>query len=187
MAFLKSFPKNASIGDIYRAWKEQYRPWMKMGQQLMRGDSQLSEAERELIATYVSGLNGCDYCVISHRSTMQKLGIGSKVIDELLDDVDNADIDARLKPLLHFCRKLALTPAAVTRDDADRVYAAGWGEEALHTAVGVTCRFSFMNRLTLGLGLAPLDEASADELSSDRVGQGYDKMDDGGNIYRRKL
>lgn len=186
MAFLKSLPRNASIGDVYRGWREQYRPWMKMGQALMRGESELSEAERELIATYVSMLNGCEYCVISHRFTVEKLGIEPHVIDRLTDDLDDAPISEKIRSLLKFCKKLTLNPAGMTQDDANAVYAAGWGEEALHTAVGVTCRFSYMNRLTLGLGLAPLDQESAHALSEDRVGQGYDKMDDEGEIYRRK-
>lgn len=186
MAFLKSLPKNASIGDIYRLCKDYYRPWMAMGQKLMRGESELSNGEREMIATYVSGLNGCEYCVNSHLPTMKNFGIAPTLIEELLRDIDSADIDEKLRPVFHFCRKLTIAPTSITQRDVDRIFDAGWGEEALHTIVGVTCRFSFMNRLTLGLGLTPLDEDNAEKLSIDRINKGYDSMDKGGVVYRKE-
>jgi hypothetical protein len=36
--------------------------------------------------------------------------------------------------------------------DADKVFAAGWSERALHDAVLTTCLFNFMNRLLEGHG-----------------------------------
>jgi len=185
MAYIKSLPENAGIGDVYRNWTDQYRPWVRMGQELMKGESELSEAEREMIATYVSVLNGCEYCRISHTPTMEKLGINPVIIDQLSEDINTAEVEAKIKPLLEFCRKLTLDPRSLSQDDADRVFAAGWGEEALHTAVGVTCRFNFMNRLTMGLGLTPLDKKNADALSKDRVELGYDMIDKGGIARRR--
>ena len=186
MSFLKKLPNNAGIGDVYREWQDLYRPWMKMGQELMKGGVELAEADRELIATYVSVLNGCDYCKVSHVPTMEKLGVNVEVIDQLSENIDTADIEERLKILLKFCKKLTLKPDSISKEDAEKVIMAGWSEEAFHTAVGVTCRFNYMNRLTLGLGLMPLDDESADFLSSDRLEMGYDMMDKGGTAYRSK-
>lgn len=39
---------------------------MELAEVLLRGDSTLSRGERELIATYVSRRNECEYCAGSH-------------------------------------------------------------------------------------------------------------------------
>jgi uncharacterized protein YciW len=52
-------------------------------------------------------------------------GIEDGLLDRLLDDLESAPIEQRLKPLLAFVRKLTLTPAQITQADADAVFAAG--------------------------------------------------------------
>ncbi|HKN56247.1 MAG TPA: peroxidase, partial [Amycolatopsis sp.] len=41
----------------------------------------------------------------------------------------------------------------MTEADAEAVFAAGWDESALHTAVLVCALFNFMNRMVEGLGI----------------------------------
>lgn len=59
----------------------------------------------------------------------------------------------KIRPLLEFARKLTLTPARMTWQDAQRVFDAGWSEQALHDAIEVVCLFNFMNRLLDGHGV----------------------------------
>ena len=76
------------------------------------------------------------------------------MVDSLIDNLDDtAALDARLKPVLHFVRKLTVEPARVTQTDADAVFAAGWGEDALHDAAAICALFSFYNRLVDGHGI----------------------------------
>ncbi len=63
-------------------------------------------AERELLAAYVSGLNACDYCFGVHRVTAASLGVREDTLTALLDDVDSADVDERMRPLLRYAGKL---------------------------------------------------------------------------------
>ena len=176
MPFFKSLPDDAGVAHIYRAHIDEYRPWIQMGDKVMTGESPLSRGERELIATFVSVLNGCDYCHASHGATMAALGMDAGIIDQLVEDIDTADVPDRLKPVLKFCRKLTLTPARVSAQDAEAVFAAGWDEAALHAAIAVTCRFNFMNRLVMGHGLAAPDADKASKLARARVKQGYARM-----------
>jgi hypothetical protein len=55
MTYLPSLPPDAVLPDVFRARPEIYRPLIDYHQALLRGPSPLSEAERELIAAYVSG------------------------------------------------------------------------------------------------------------------------------------
>ena len=42
------------------------RPLSELAEVLLRGPGTLARGERELIAAYVSSLNGCRYCSSSH-------------------------------------------------------------------------------------------------------------------------
>ena len=75
------------------------------------------------------------------------------MLAQLLDDLDGAPVDDRMKPILAYVRKLTLTPSRMTPTDAAAVFAAGWDEKALHDAVSVCALFNFMNRYVEGLGI----------------------------------
>jgi hypothetical protein len=78
-------------------------------------------------------------------------------------------------PVLHYIRKLTLTPTKMTQADADAVFAAGWSERALYDAVQICCLYNFMNRFVEGLGLSPIPDQFAMEGRMIREG-GYKGM-----------
>ena len=85
----------------------------------------------------------------------------------LRQDIETSAVDDKLKPLLRYVRKLTLTPAMMSGCDAEKVYAAGWDEQALFDAVSVWALFNFMNRIIEGSSIKsnPL-EASSKELQA---------------------
>jgi uncharacterized peroxidase-related enzyme len=153
MAYLRSLPARAVLRDVFAAFPHTSRPLLDYHQVLLRGPSPFSVAERELIAAYVSGLNACDYCHGVHSATARAFGVDEELVVTLLDDVDAAPVDARMKPVLRYVRKLTQTPSRMTPGDAEAVFAAGWDERALHDAVSVCALFNLMNRLVEGLGI----------------------------------
>lgn len=162
MPFFSSLPPKAGIGELYRLNPDVRLPMAQLGRVIMRGESPLTPAERELIAAFVSGLNQCDYCFGGHSQIAVDLGIDRSVFDKLFDNIDLAPIEERLKPILRFVKKLTLEPRAMARADAEAVFAAGWSERALHDAILVCARFNFMNRLALGHGLDVVPEDFAE-------------------------
>lgn len=153
MTYLPSLPADAKLLDVFRAYPGAAGPLLDYHQVLLRGPSPLSVAERELIAGYVSGLNACGYCHGVHTATAEAFGVAAGVLSALLDDVETAPVDERVKPLLRYVGKLTRTPSRMTPDDAKAVLAAGWTEQALHDAVSVCALFNLMNRLVDGLGI----------------------------------
>ncbi len=151
MTHLPSLPGDATLLDVFRAYPETARPLLDYHEALMRGESPLSEAERELIAAYVSGLNACDYCFGIHEMTAQAFGVEEGLLAALLADIETADVDERMRPLLSYVGKVTREPAQVSPADARRVFDAGWDEHALHDAVSVCALFNFMNRFVSGL------------------------------------
>jgi uncharacterized peroxidase-related enzyme len=154
MPYLPSLPEDAALVDVFRAYPDTAGPLLDYHEILLRGTSPLSIAERELIAAYVSGVNSCGYCHGVHAATAAVYGIGEETLTAVLDDIDTAPVEERLKPLLRYVGKLTRTPSRMTDADAAAVFAAGWEERALHDAVSVCALFNFMNRLVDGLGIA---------------------------------
>lgn len=173
MPFFKSLPANAGPPSVFTAYPEIYGAWSKMSEALMNGPSPLSQGERELILAYAAGVAGCAFVYAAHSEVAYAWGVERGVLDQLLKDPEKAPVEARLKALLAFVHKLTLTPSEMSQADADAVFAAGWEEKALHDAIAVTARATFMQRLVEGHGFIPLSREVAAEHAKRRVEQGY--------------
>lgn len=157
MPYLKSLPDDARLLQVFQAFPATARPLIDFHELLMRGESPLTVAERELIAAYVSGRNGCGYCHGVHTATAEAFGVPPGLLVALLTDLDSAPVDEGMRVLLAYVGKLTTDPARITEADADAVFAAGWDERALHDAVLVCSLFNFMNRMVNGLGVTADD------------------------------
>jgi len=133
----------------------------------------LGQGERELILAYAAGVAGCEFVCEAHSQVAYVRGVEAGVIDQLLTDLETAPVEARLKPLLAFVRKLALTPSEMSQADAEAVFEAGWDEQALHDAISVTARAAFMQRLVEGHGFTPMSCETAAKSAKQRVERGY--------------
>lgn len=172
MSFLPSLRAGASLLDVFRAFPETSKPLIEFHEVLLRGPSPFTEAERELIAAYVSGLNRCRYCHGVHTATAERLGVPQGAVQKLVEGAETAEVSEKMKPILRYAQKLTDAPAGVTKADADAVFAAGWDETALYHTVAVTALFNFMNRLVEGLGIA-LDPAYVKPAAERLADRGY--------------
>ncbi len=153
MSFLNSLPPDAVLLNVFKSFPATSKPLIEYHDALLRGPSPLSVAERELIAGYVSGLNACNYCHGVHEATAREFGIPEGLMVQLIEDIDKAPIDEKMKPILRYVRKLTLSPSRMAQADADAVFAAGWNDQALHDVASTCALFNFMNRLVEGLGI----------------------------------
>jgi uncharacterized peroxidase-related enzyme len=153
MSYLRSLPGEAGLLRVFKVYPGPVQPLLDLHEQVMRAPSPFTAAERELIAAYVSGLNACRYCHGAHAAAAEAFGVPPGLVSALVADIDSAQVDERMKPLLRYLGKLTRTPAQLTKADADEVFAAGWDDRALHDAVLVCALFNFMNRMVDGLGI----------------------------------
>ena len=144
------------LRELYQAFPEHVRPLLEYHDLLLRGPSPLSIAERELIAAFVSGLNACSFCFGAHKIMARAFGVEEALIDSLLEDVNAAPVDEKLKPILHYVRKLSdtATMTQMSSADARAVYDAGWEERALFDAIQVCALYNYMNRIIEGAGVS---------------------------------
>lgn len=153
MPFLPSLPTESTLLAVLARSPAAAAALLDYHEAVMRGESPLSVAERETIAAYVSGLNACRYCHGVHEAAAQAFGLPAGVLVALLDDVDAAPVDTRLKPLLRYARRLTLEPARMTQRDVDAILEQGLGEQAVLDVAAVCGLFNLMNRLVEGAGI----------------------------------
>lgn len=172
MPFLRSLRKDASLLDLFKTFPQTSEPLIRFHEVLLRGPSPFTEAERETIAAYVSGINHCRYCHGVHTATADLLGASQGTILSALDDIDSSPIVEKMKPVLRYARKLTEKPDSLTQADADAIFAAGWSDHALYYTVAVTALFNLMNRLVEGMGIT-LDPAYTKPAAERLAKRGY--------------
>jgi len=164
MSLFSSLPADAHLSDVFRRFPKGVRPLTELHDALLRGDGALTVAQRELIAAYVSGLNGCSFCYGAHTLMARAFGIDPSVLEALMADPDTAQVEDKLKPLLAYLAHLTRTPSRIPGSAIENARAAGWSEEALYEAVSICALYNYMNRLVEAAGLIPGQEyANPDE------------------------
>lgn len=124
--------------------------------------STLDGTERELIGSYVSALNGCDYCVEHHRAALARrlggLDQAKAIVDAALAGAAHPGITARTRAMLDYAGKLTRTPASMVAGDLDPLRAVGLDDGAILELNQVAAYFAYANRTVLGLGVSPEGE-----------------------------
>jgi uncharacterized peroxidase-related enzyme len=150
-------------------------PLYELAQALLRGPSSLSEAERELIASYVSSLNECVFCTSSHTAAARYLFRDEKsIVDVVLADYQSAPISEKLKALLTIAGKVQADARTVSEEDVARARQWGATDREIHDAVLIAATFCMFNRYVDGLASWTPTDPAAYEAMGQRMGEkGY--------------
>jgi uncharacterized peroxidase-related enzyme len=121
---------------------------------LLFTETHLSRKIKEMIATYISALNACPYCLDSHGSSLQSQG-GS---DELLQALSNANLDIpslslRERRMLDFVGKVTIESHKISPDDINLMTSVGWSQQEIAEAVHIAALFACFNRVANAFGL----------------------------------
>jgi uncharacterized peroxidase-related enzyme len=168
MGFIPSLPEQTNLSDVIKAFSKGWPEMLAFHDAVLRSDSPLSIAERELIAAYVSGLNECRFCVNAHTVYAEAFGVPSELFEPLMADVATAPVDESMRPVLSYARVLTLEPHEVRHEHVQAILDAGWPEQAVADACLVIALYNFMNRVISGLGVDPFDELYAQRRDSVR-------------------
>lgn len=165
MSNFPSLPESPHLSDVFRKFGRGVWQLTDFHDIVLRGDSDWSVAERELMAAYVSGLNACSFCHDSHKMIAEIHGIPEETLRNVVSSPDESGLAPRLLPVLAYLRKLTLTPSTIVDADARAVFDAGVSEQALYDAITVCALFNFMNRIVEGCGV----QSSQANLSASRA------------------
>ncbi len=146
-----------------------------LAQVLLRGPSPLTEAEREIIATYVSNRNNCKFCTSSHAAAARcLLGDKEQLMDDVLENPETADISDKMKALLNIAGKVQILGKEVKQEDIDAARAVGANDLDIHDTVLIAATFSMYNRYVDGLAsLTPPNREDYVEMGKRLAEKGY--------------
>lgn len=166
MARFPSLPETPHLTDVFQRFPRGLMELMAFHDAVLRDESELTVAERELIAAYTSGLNACNFCHGSHRMIAEVHGMDPEVFENLIAAPEQTGLEEKWLPLLAYIRKLTENPTRLTEADSQAVFDAGWSEDALYDAILVCANFNMMNRIVEGTGVVRTE--SREEVSRER-------------------
>jgi len=154
MAYIKSIPTSVEgVGSVMIRYPKQNLHMSSLTEHVMRlDDSNFTSKQRELIAAFTSGTNNCTFCYNAHKATAVAYGVDEDLLESLINDIDSSPIEDTFKPILHYVRKLTLTPSRIVQADVDAILEAGWDENDFHFVVMICALFNFYNRMMDGYG-----------------------------------
>ncbi len=151
------------------------KPLYDLAQVLLRGESTLTPAERELIAAYVSKRNECMFCMSSHAAASRSLYKDERnMVDEVLHDMQHSSVSDKMKALLNIAGKVQILGNKVTQEDINEARKYDATDKEIHDTVLIAATFSMYNRYVDGLASwAPTDAAVYDEMGDRLAEKGY--------------
>ena len=154
---------------------ETAKPMRELAEVLLRGPNSLTSGERELIASFVSSRNECEFCQASHSAAAaHHLGGDYSIVDAVKRDYQQAPISSKLKALLGIAAKVQRGGREVTSADIDRAREQGATDTEIHDAVLIAAAFCMFNRYVDGLAtLTPADPQAYDAMGKRMAAQGY--------------
>ena len=138
---------------------ETAEPLNALAEVLLRGPNSLPEADREMIAAYVSSQNDCYFCQHAHGAVAAyRLGGNENLVNDVKLNFESAAISGKLKALLAIAGKVQLGGKQVTTEDIARAREQGATDKEIHDAVLIAAAFCMYNRYVDGLATwAPSD------------------------------
>jgi uncharacterized peroxidase-related enzyme len=122
--------------------------------QAMHKPSPLSRAEREVVATEVSRLNGCEYCLTHHNlGLIRILPPERHAAARALREGDHSGLTGRERALVDCARKLTLTPFDMVESDVEALRSAGLDDRAILDLAQCIGYINYVNRIVTGLGV----------------------------------
>ncbi|MER5418885.1 carboxymuconolactone decarboxylase family protein [Streptosporangium roseum] len=158
------------IRGLLRFRPETAGPLNDLAEVLLRGESSLSRGERELIATYVSGLNECRFCTSSHAAfAAAQLSEGMALVEQVRADPDGAPVSAKLKALLGIAAAVQQGGRQVDDHHIAAARAEGATDVEIHDTVLIAAAFCMFNRYVDGLATFAPEDPAAYATAADRV------------------
>ena len=119
--------------------------------QAMRGPSAWSVGDRELMAAYVSTVNGSAFCVGAHTATARLAYRDGPRVAAVLTDLESAPVEEPLRATLRMLGQLT-AEGTLSAGDVRAVLAAGVSPQQVKDALAVCAAFNTTGRLADAFG-----------------------------------
>src|SRR5205823_5629084 len=126
-------------------------PMKKITQEAMRGPSQWSVGDRELMAAFVSKTNECEFCIGAHTATAIGAYHDEARVAAVMSNLETAPIEEQLRATLRMLQKLT-REHSVEAADMRALLDAGVTRSQIEDALAVCFAFNTTNRLADAFG-----------------------------------
>ncbi|GLY42816.1 hypothetical protein Amsp01_088390 [Amycolatopsis sp. NBRC 101858] len=157
-----AFYHKGFVGTALGAWT----------QAALRGPSEWSVSERELMAAMVAQWNSCTFCVGAHRAIAVH-GMDKAVADAVLADYHTAPISKSLRATLAVLETITVRPDELQGDQVGAALAAGVTRGQLEDAAAVAAVFNIVTRYANALGFDIPTDAEFDKAAGMMLKRGY--------------
>jgi uncharacterized peroxidase-related enzyme len=151
-------PAVPGILKCFSSSPEMLKIIIQLGSTLVFSEGVLGRRVKEMIATYVSSLNECPYCLDSHGASLCGQGGDEALLNALLTgDLGDVSISTPEGHLLEFVRKVTVESHTVDDIDILNLRASGWDEKQIAESIHVAAMFACFNRVANAFGLPSQD------------------------------
>lgn len=145
--------KLAEVHKIQSLRPESILKHMDLYMEIMYSKSELSRAQREMIAVIVSINNRCAYCATHHSQALNHYWKDEVRTKQLALDFGLCGLSDMEIELCEFAKLLTIEPNSTGDVNIERLKAKGLSDSAILDATLVVAYFNFVNRMVLGLGV----------------------------------
>jgi uncharacterized peroxidase-related enzyme len=121
-------------------------PMRVLAQEAMRGPSEWSVGDCELMAAFISKINECEFCTKAHAAVAARAYQDESKVSAALSDLETAAIKEPLRATLRMLRKLT-REHTLNANDMRALLAAGVSPEQIEDALAVSFTFNTIDRL----------------------------------------
>ncbi|WP_417427808.1 peroxidase-related enzyme [Kiloniella sp.] len=137
---------------------EEFRAFFAYHDAVMNKESNLSQADREIIIVATSSDNACQYCVIAHGAVLRIRAKNSLIADQIATNYRKADISPREMAMLDFALKVSNDAQSTNDEDFVKLQAHGFTDEDIWDIAAITALFGLSNRMANFTSMRPNDE-----------------------------
>lgn len=162
-------------------------PIRELTQILLRGESTLTEGERELIAAVVSNGNECRFCTAAHSAAADVLLGDVETSRKVKEDISTAPVSDKMKALLRIASQAQANGNAVTAEAIEKAKAEGATDIEIHDTVLIAALFCLYNRYVDGLAtVTPTNPEFYQGLARRLKDHGYNRLPQGYDHLKNK-
>ena len=114
------------------------------------------------------------FCMMSHAAASRELyGDDKNVVDDVLNNLQQANISNKMKALLHIAGKVQVLGTEVMPGDIETARTFGANDREIHDTVLIAAAFSMFNRYVDGLASFTPTDPAVYETMGERMKNGY--------------
>jgi uncharacterized peroxidase-related enzyme len=127
---------------------------MGLAKSMLFVDGALGRANKEMLATFVSSRNHCEYCADSHGYALRMNGGSAAMLDAAMTcNAQTKMIEPAQAKLLQFVEKVTDDSQSITPDDVAALRSAAWTDLQIAEAIHMAALFACFNRVVNAFGL----------------------------------